>query len=914
MTVARTQTPGEMRHMMARVNELLGDQEVLQTLGVAGGANPDERNPTKMLAHALSLVKDVLSQELQIEQEGPDRHYSPRVLQAISAESMNTSAGRTLIRVEALAAGRNPERLALERAMDPNDLIPQKKIEQFRSLAMAGRFDQVDPQFRDDRSFRPYGDRWQDLNPETQQGILDDQRDWGKLAKYYGQVVSGEMPDGPAPVDRWGVKELVRPRVDEAAAAELVAMRDDLQSGRGSVKRMEQHLRKIDNFTELLGAGWEEKHLDAAFGKEAGAVRDWLRFRHQFVEGKKAYWHRVIEEGKPSADDWDKQHYQPLRERRDQSIGDPTYGGLVQAIQNEAVEVHNTYADLHAAKQGWWQDQMQAGPAGSWEQQASGARSRLAQTDPGEEALWNPDHPWELDKANGAISSRFAQAYEQSWRALLRTDGGALAQTWNQLKDLPVSLESASAKEIRTRYEPQLQEAYLGAQRTLIGAGGDRGAAQAQVDFWRQHVDQVLIRKWDQQLSAERPLGRGAARTAAELEAKFQVVGWSSMVPHAGLIWEVSQETGLQAEILAAKIMQESSGNARADAGRWAGKGLMQIEFKAHYSAIPGGTEQEKLNWVFNSENNVRFGAQILKGHLDQWIAKYGPDEGLKRGLQYWNYGSGAAAWVEKHSTSSADWQYWVDKYHDTRKYNAADGTWYQVAAGGNYGTPRHWERTYRKYDALMNAAVEAYPARPVPPPETGERLIYDGWTPASGTTSTSMGWPSTPPFTNSAGDRSVANYSNVINQFAVANNRRFLPRDGYTYCNIFAWDVTRAMGAEIPHWVTADGRPTGVGQGRELNANATDQWLAKHGANYGWHRVSAAEAQTLANQGKPAVAVWNSGSGSPGHVAMVRPGTYDPAEGPTIAQAGGQNYNLTTVRVGFGRSRMDQIAYYAHD
>jgi hypothetical protein len=110
-------------------------------------------------------------------------------------------------------------------------------------------------------------------------------------------------------------------------------------------------------------------------------------------------------------------------------------------------------------------------------------------------------------------------------------------------------------------------------------------------------------------------------------------------------------------------------------------------------------------------------------------------------------------------------------------------------------------------------------------------------------------------------------------------------------------------MGAEIPHWV----------DGRELDANGVVDWLRNRGAENGWRRVSEAEAQEMANQGQPCVAVWKNPRGI-GHVAIVRPGEYSSSEGPVIAQAGGNNYNLTRINTGFGADKRGQIEYYVHD
>ena len=137
---------------------------------------------------------------------------------------------------------------------------------------------------------------------------------------------------------------------------------------------------------------------------------------------------------------------------------------------------------------------------------------------------------------------------------------------------------------------------------------------------------------------------------------------------------------------------------------------------------------------------------------------------------------------------------------------------------------------------------------------------------------------------------RNAATYDNVINQFAVGSSPRYQPRDGNTYCNIFAWDVTKAMGAELPHWVDSNGNPAAQGQGRELDANATNAWLNEHGAKSGWRKVSAEEAQAMANQGHPAVASWDN-QGGIGHIAVVRPGEVT-GNGPAIAQAGSDCFN----------------------
>ncbi len=197
--------------------------------------------------------------------------------------------------------------------------------------------------------------------------------------------------------------------------------------------------------------------------------------------------------------------------------------------------------------------------------------------------------------------------------------------------------------------------------------------------------------------------------------------------------------------------------------------------------------------------------------------------------------------------------------------------------------------------------------------------LIYDGTRPAPGTTNTNAARPIDAPLKGDPNQRTAETYNNVINQFAVAHNPRYAIRDSSgdgikdTFCNIFVWDVTRAMGAEIPHWVDQrTGQPTTVynySQSRELDANATMDWLRQHGAQHGWRRVSAEEAQRLANEGHPTMVGWKNPGGI-GHVAIVRPGNIN-ERGPAIAQAGSTNVNYAHVRDTFGNR---PVEYWVND
>ncbi len=170
----------------------------------------------------------------------------------------------------------------------------------------------------------------------------------------------------------------------------------------------------------------------------------------------------------------------------------------------------------------------------------------------------------------------------------------------------------------------------------------------------------------------------------------------------------------------------------------------------------------------------------------------------------------------------------------------------------------------------------------------------------------------------SNAGNRSADTYRKVIDQFDVENNPRYAPRDGSTYCNIFQWDVTKAMGAEIPHYTNAvTGEPTTTDDPdvRHMNANRISNWLNTYGEKYGWYEVSAEQAQRLANQGHPAVTIWKNNSGGHGHCQVVCPladGNYDPQKGVAIAQAGRRLMNYSYITNVYS-STLPEVQYFAH-
>lgn len=154
-------------------------------------------------------------------------------------------------------------------------------------------------------------------------------------------------------------------------------------------------------------------------------------------------------------------------------------------------------------------------------------------------------------------------------------------------------------------------------------------------------------------------------------------------------------------------------------------------------------------------------------------------------------------------------------------------------------------------------------------------------------------------PLTNAPGHRSPEALRAVLAQFDVLNAARYQPADGKTYCNIFVSDATRALGCEVPHWIVDE-----KGE-RELNANATCDWLLILGPQHGWREVGAWDAVREAMRGCPVVLAWqNPNPRKSGHVAVM-------LENGHIAQAGRRNLFDAPVEQGFGRH---QPRFFVHE
>lgn len=101
--------------------------------------------------------------------------------------------------------------------------------------------------------------------------------------------------------------------------------------------------------------------------------------------------------------------------------------------------------------------------------------------------------------------------------------------------------------------------------------------------------------------------------------------------------------------------------------------------------------------------------------------------------------------------------------------------------------------------------------------------------------------------FTSKVGERTKDAYDKAFKQFAIGFNPRYQEDGpGKPRGHIYVWDVSRAMGCEIPHFVGA----------RELSLGQTVDWLRHEGPMRQWHKVSESDSLRWAELGMLVVAI----------------------------------------------------------
>ena len=160
-----------------------------------------------------------------------------------------------------------------------------------------------------------------------------------------------------------------------------------------------------------------------------------------------------------------------------------------------------------------------------------------------------------------------------------------------------------------------------------------------------------------------------------------------------------------------------------------------------------------------------------------------------------------------------------------------------------------------------------------------------------------------------------------IVDYLAVdrLTHRRYQPRQGLTFCNVYAHDVCNLAGVYLPRVWWTPGAIESWGRGkrvepalgktvREQRANALFDWFRDFGSEFGWRQVhTATEIQAGVNRGAIGVIVARRPDlGSPGHITVVMPEAAGlqaqrAPDGSVIAplqsQAGAINFQRATGR-----------------
>jgi hypothetical protein len=176
-----------------------------------------------------------------------------------------------------------------------------------------------------------------------------------------------------------------------------------------------------------------------------------------------------------------------------------------------------------------------------------------------------------------------------------------------------------------------------------------------------------------------------------------------------------------------------------------------------------------------------------------------------------------------------------------------------------------------------------------------------------------------------------------IIHWLGVEKGKRWQPKPGTTYCNVYATDFSHACGAYLPRvWWTQSAETTLTSGGAvnpvysstaiELSANGLFRWLAgPHSATFGWQRsTSLDDAQMAANRGQPVVLCCRKKvEASPGHIAVIAPESATvtakrDSNGivllPVMSQAGGKNVELDVATSWWTSPDMAEWGIWIHD
>jgi hypothetical protein len=177
-----------------------------------------------------------------------------------------------------------------------------------------------------------------------------------------------------------------------------------------------------------------------------------------------------------------------------------------------------------------------------------------------------------------------------------------------------------------------------------------------------------------------------------------------------------------------------------------------------------------------------------------------------------------------------------------------------------------------------------------------------------------------------------------LIDYLAVdkASHARYQPREGRTFCNIYAHDFCHLAGVYLPRVWWRDDALVAIARGQtveprvgstlvEQRANDLFRWLQAFGPQFGWRQTGTlTKLQTEVNLGAVAVIVARRNEdGKSGHITIVAPevgdnkarrGSAGEVIAPLQSQAGARNFRLSTGPLNWWRGeQFADSAFWIH-
>ncbi|TNF30011.1 MAG: S-layer homology domain-containing protein [Deltaproteobacteria bacterium] len=197
---------------------------------------------------------------------------------------------------------------------------------------------------------------------------------------------------------------------------------------------------------------------------------------------------------------------------------------------------------------------------------------------------------------------------------------------------------------------------------------------------------------------------------------------------------------------------------------------------------------------------------------------------------------------------------------------------------------------------AIINGAASppGKPGRFDPRVEWGERSILEGGQLSGAPNAKSLDAEALGGTRDAAASKEdrVTKTNAIVDKLSASTSKRYKPKNGLTYCNVFAHDYAFLMGAFVPRvWWDAKAiavyQKTGLfpdaeyGKNTyEMKANQLHDWFFTWGHKFGWSHVGGvdpaalSEGQKLANDGRVVIVVGDTGKSTPGHITAVVPET----------------------------------------